>query len=111
MFQVVSANSTAVSKLFTPFMASTGLSRTPFCCYDLLQTKSINRHQLLAAFLRNLRINGHQLLAAFLRNLSPLIMSNGIQFNSWRKKMESSFLGFACCNCLIQIPSVIVYGV
>jgi len=96
MFQVVSANSTAVSKLFTPFMASTGLSRTPFCCYDLLQTKSINRHQLLAAFLRN---------------LSPLIMSNGIQFNSWRKKMESSFLGFACCNCLIQIPSVIVYGV
>jgi len=46
MFQVVSPNSTkemqflmtsAVSKLFNPFMVSI-FSRTPFCCYELLQT-------------------------------------------------------------------------
>jgi len=46
------------------WQASLELSRTPFCCYDLLQMRCITRH--------------HQLLAAFLRNLCPFLMCNGL---------------------------------
>jgi len=49
------------------WQASLVLGRTPFCCYDLLQTWCITRHQLLAAFLRN---------------LCPFLMSNGLQFSN-----------------------------
>jgi len=64
-----------LKKLFNPFMASIFfLVEHPFWCHDLLQMRSITRHQLLAAFLRN---------------LSPFLMSNGLQY--------SNILGFTGC--------------
>jgi len=59
----------AVSKCPTlSWQASLVLSRTHSrCFFDLLQTRCITRHQLLAAFLRN---------------LSPFLMNNGLQFSN-----------------------------
>jgi len=80
-------NKSNKSNSTSSWQASLVLSRTPFCCYDLLQTRCITRHQLLAAFLRN---------------PSLFFMSNGLQF--------SNSLEFACYNCL-QIPPEILNGV
>jgi len=79
----------AVSNYSTSsWQASLVLSRTPFCSYNLLQTRYITRHQFLAVFPRN---------------LSPFLKSNGLQF--------SDILRFACCNSLLQNPPEILYGV
>jgi len=53
MFQVVSPNSTENATFNDSWQASLVLSRTPFYCNDLLQTRCITRHQLLAEILAN----------------------------------------------------------